>query len=127
MSGFLGRWSQRKLDACEGKPVEPEAPVKAPPLPSVAPPAVPAGTGAPATGEATAKVEAPQEPLPTLEDTRELTPESDFTRFARPGVAPEVRNAAMKKLFADPRFNVMDGLDVYIDDYSKPDPISPEA
>ena len=29
----------------------------------------------------------------------------------------------MKKLFADPRYNVMDGLDVYIDDYSKPDPI----
>ena len=31
----------------------------------------------------------------------------------------------MKKLFADPRYNVMDGLDVYIDDYSKPDPIAP--
>jgi hypothetical protein len=26
----------------------------------------------------------------------------------------------------DPRFNVMDGLDVYIDDYSKPDPIPEE-
>ena len=29
----------------------------------------------------------------------------------------------MKKLFADPHFNVMDGLDTYIDDYGKPDPI----
>jgi hypothetical protein len=38
-------------------------------------------------------------------------------------VEPEVRNAAMKKLFADPHFNVMDGLDTYIDDYSKPDPL----
>ena len=38
-------------------------------------------------------------------------------------MAPEVKNAAMKKLFADPRFNVMDGLDIYIDDYSKPDPM----
>ena len=38
----------------------------------------------------------------------------------------DVRNAAMKKLFADPQFNVMDGLDIYIDDYSKSDPI-PEA
>jgi hypothetical protein len=37
-----------------------------------------------------------------------------------------VKNAAMKKLFADPHFNVMDGLDVYIDDYSKSDPIPPE-
>ena len=38
-------------------------------------------------------------------------------------VAPEVRNAAMKKLFADPQFNVMDRLDTYIDDYSLPDPL----
>ena len=41
-------------------------------------------------------------------------------------VGPEVRNAAMKKLFADPHFNVMDGLDIYIDDYSISEPI-PEA
>jgi hypothetical protein len=39
------------------------------------------------------------------------------------GVDPQVKNAAMKKLFADPHFNVMDGLDTYIDDYGKPDPI----
>jgi hypothetical protein len=26
-------------------------------------------------------------------------------------------------MFGDPHFNVMDGLDTYIDDYSKPDPI----
>ena len=31
----------------------------------------------------------------------------------------------MKKLFADPHFNVMDRLDTYIDDYGKPDPIPP--
>jgi hypothetical protein len=36
-----------------------------------------------------------------------------------------VRNAALKKLFTDPHFNVMDGLDVYIDDYGKPDPCRP--
>jgi hypothetical protein len=29
----------------------------------------------------------------------------------------------MKKLFADPRYNVMDGLDVYTGDYSRPEPI----
>jgi hypothetical protein len=40
-----------------------------------------------------------------------------------PGVDGAVRNAAMKKLFSDPRFNVMDGLDTYIDDYNKPDPL----
>ena len=39
------------------------------------------------------------------------------------GVTPEVKNAAMKKLFADPHFNVMDRMDIYIDDYSQPDPL----
>jgi hypothetical protein len=39
-------------------------------------------------------------------------------------VDPEVRNAAFKKLFhSDPHFNVMDGLDVYIDDYNTPNPL----
>ena len=36
-----------------------------------------------------------------------------------------MRRAALKKLFSDPHFNVMDGLDVYIDDYSKTEPIPP--
>jgi hypothetical protein len=40
-----------------------------------------------------------------------------------PDVSGEVKNAALKKLFGNPHFNVMDGLDVYIDDYSKPDPL----
>lgn len=52
-----------------------------------------------------------------------LTPESDFKRFVARDVDPQVRNAAVKKLFADPHFNVMDGLDIYIDDYSQPDPL----
>ena len=42
------------------------------------------------------------------------------------GVAADVKNAAMKKLFSDPHYNVMDRLDTYIDDYSISDPI-PEA
>jgi hypothetical protein len=66
----------------------------------------------------------PAPPPPTLEDTQALTPASDFRRFVAKDVPPEVRNAAVKKLFADPHFNVMDGLDIYIDDYSKPSPLS---
>ena len=64
-----------------------------------------------------------QPALPSLADTELLTPQSDFTPFMARGVAPEVKNAAMKKLFADPHFNVMDMMDVYVDDYSKPTPI----
>jgi Protein of unknown function (DUF3306) len=65
----------------------------------------------------------PAEPaLPAIDS---LSIESDFTGFMQPGVDESLKRGALKKLFSDPRFNVMDGLDVYIDDYSKPDPIDP--
>jgi len=64
-----------------------------------------------------------EQPLPPVES---LTPDSDFTAFMKPDVDPGVRREALKVLLRDPRFNVMDGLDVYIDDYSKPDPLPPE-
>ena len=38
-------------------------------------------------------------------------------------MAPDVKNAALKTLFTDPHFNVMDGLDIYIDDYTQPSPL----
>lgn len=118
--GFLGRWSRRKLDAKEGKPLEAE-----PARPGVAT-ADAASVEAPAQSAEEVPAELPAEvPAPTLEDVRALTAESDFSRFAARNVASDVKNAAMKKLFADPRYNVMDGLDVYTDDYSKPDPIAP--
>ena len=143
--GFLGRWARRKEAVRKGEeiPAEPERPKEAPsPQPSPAsgrgsgsmiPPPAAGGRGgepvvppSPPRGEGRGEGAAPLEPLPTLEDAQALTNESDFTRFTRPDVAPEVRTAAFKKLFADPHFNVMDGLDVYIDDYGKPDPIPPE-
>jgi hypothetical protein len=67
-------------------------------------------------------VEPPVE-LPPLDS---LTFESDFKAFMGAKVEQSVKRAALKKLFADPRFNVMDGLDTYIDDYTKADPISDE-
>jgi hypothetical protein len=55
-----------------------------------------------------------------------LTPDSDFAVFLREEIGEEVRRKALKTLFADPQFNVMDGLDIYIDDYSIADPIPEE-
>lgn len=52
-----------------------------------------------------------------------LGPDSDFGVFLREEVSETVRRQAMKTLFADPHFNVMDGLDIYIDDYSISEPI----
>jgi len=49
--------------------------------------------------------------------------DSDFTAFLKPDVDETLKRAALKQLFRDPRFNVMDGLDTYIDDYTQPDPI----
>lgn len=132
--GFFARWSRRKAQA-RANPAsaaaqdsergaaqgQPTAPVPAEqPARSTTEAAAPVG----ATGPASAPPADPSPPpLPTLQDVQSLTPQSDFRPFVRPQVAPEVRNAALRKLFADPHFNVMDGLDVYIDDYSRPDPL----
>ena len=64
-------------------------------------------------------------PAPALPPLDSLTFESDFKAFMHAKVEEGVKRAALKKLFADPRFNVMDGLDIYIDDYSKDDPLPP--
>ena len=42
------------------------------------------------------------------------------------GVDDLLRRKALKTLFSDPHFNVMDRMDVYIDDYSIADPLPPD-
>lgn len=139
-TGFLSRWSRRKTDVSQGKPLlEPVAAAKTAPLEVLVVPILPTSDSAEALPATRLTVEksqpnlpnqaetpVPPEPALVLQDTHGLTKDSDFTPFMARGVGSDVRNAAMKKLFADPHFNVMDGLDIYIDDYSKSDPI-PEA
>jgi hypothetical protein len=129
--GFLSRWSRRKTQARQGVALEtPASPQPDPAGASLAPPApalVPAPASLPAQSvDGTAPGAVPPEsakPPPTMADVTHLTRESDFSRFVAPDVDGDVKNAALKKLFGDPHFNVMDGLDIYIDDYSKPDPL----
>jgi hypothetical protein len=115
--GFsLSRWSRRKLEAARAteRAAAPAAP---------APPAV--ATPAP---ELPREQHADTQPRPLeLPAIDSLTFESDFAAFLQPSVDEPLRRQALKKLFSDPRFNVMDGLDVYIDDYGKADPIDPET
>ena len=118
--GFLSRWSRRKVQARTGEPL----PDPLPPAAAV-PPQATASAPLMTTGDPVPAVEATAPPPPTLEDTQTLTPASDFSRFVARDVSPEVRNAAVKKLFADPHFNLMDGLDVYIEDYGATTPILP--
>src|SRR5438046_3367131 len=67
-----------------------------------------------------------QDPAPQLPPLDSLTFESDFKAFMHSKVEEGVKRAALKKLFSDPRFNVMDGLDTYIDDYTKAEPVTEE-
>jgi hypothetical protein len=60
---------------------------------------------------------------PTLADVASLTTTSDYSRFLAAGVDKTVQRAALKKLFSDPRFNLIDGLDIYMGDYSKASPM----
>ena len=93
---FLSRWSRRKNDVRQAEAQPPQKPAVDP----TAPP-------------------------PELPPVESLTPDSDYRPFFHPKVSEDVRRSALKKLFSDPHFNVMDGLDVYIDDYSKSEPIPP--
>lgn len=90
---FMSRWSRLKREAREQAAAKPQA-------------AVPAVD--------------PKAPAPELPPVDQLTIESDFRGFFHPKVDETLRRAALKKLFSDPHFNIMDGLDTYIDDYSQP-------
>jgi hypothetical protein len=125
--GFLRRWARRKTAVREGREPAPtlaETPANTAAVPVgatafIAPQPVPS----PLQTQAETAAE-PARPLPTLEDVAALDADSDFSAFVARGVDQAVRRGALKKLFADPHFNVMDRLDVYIDDYNKPSPVS---
>ena len=144
--GYLSRWSRRKAQARQGlpEPVPPsdaEANALAVTRPDTGAAAQRAGGNAEVASTLSADVvgsmpAAPTAPVapaaevavapppPTLDDVERLPADApDFSRFVAHDVQPEVKNAALKKLFSDPHFNRMDGLDVYIDDYGKPDPL----
>ncbi len=120
-AGFsLRRWSRRKLAAARAAP--PAGTVPGAPAPLEQRPVPPAAASA--TG--TAAVDATTPATSVLPPPETLTFDSDFTAYLQPKVEEAVKRKALRALFRDPRFNVMDGLDVYIDDYSIPDPISAE-
>jgi hypothetical protein len=120
-AGFsLKRWSRRKLEATR---LAREA--SAPPIVGTA--ADPAAAQPPTEVAATLPSTSPAVSAePELPPVASLSFESDFSVFLQPKVEEGLKREALKKLFSDPRFNVMDGLDTYIDDYSRPDPISDE-
>lgn len=100
---FLKRWSRRKQAAAGG---------------------LAADTG-PIKSSLIASGEIEPEPIeadvpPQLPPVEALDFDSDFSGFMHSKVDPQTRNAALKKLFASPHYQVSDGLDVYVGDYSAP-------
>jgi len=118
-NNFLSRWSRKKAGLTEETTSAPStAPIAKVPEPLLEE----------ANKEANQATSAPdlvqQPPPPTIEDVEKIDVKApDFSAFMRPDVDPLVQQAALKKMFSDPHFNVMDGLDIYIDDYTKSDPI----
>ena len=121
MAGFLNRWAKKKAGLESSEPsnddVQPDSKLTQTSSDVQAP------VRENQTGESTTAKASEQEQMPTLEDVLKLTKDSDYSAYVKPGIDPSVQQAALQKLFSDPRYNVMDGLDIYIDDYSKPDPI----
>jgi len=104
----LKRWSQRKSAAAREIPAAPNP--------------VPATSGPAATAVAESAPAPPVEAAP-LPPVGSLTFESDFSAFMQPKVAEDTKRAALRRLFSDPSFNVMDGLDIYVGDYTQADPM----
>lgn len=99
---FLGRWSRRKQRARSGQDAPPE-------------PTPPEGTVTP-DGDKPAERVLTDEDMPPLDS---LDEDSDYSEFLSPGVSESLRNAALRKMFLSPKFNVVDGLDDYADDFTK--------
>ena len=102
-SEFFARWSKASLTPATGS-VVPAAPAVALPDDAVLPVRAPGSLNA--------------------DDAALLTEASDFKPFMAAGVDEGVRRLALKRLFADPQFNIMDGLDIYVGDYNSFTPMS---
>ena len=131
-AGFsLRRWSRRKLAAAREAPSTTEPPQATVPSAGTARP-VAAGSGEPLAANAAPSPQGIPETVPSGTPAEPLAPveslsfESDFRPYLQPKVDESLRRQALRRLFEDPHFNVMDGLDIYVGDYSQPDPIPPE-
>ena len=134
--GFFQRWSRLKTEPAEPAvqaspgPGSPALTPAAPPglAPQAAPqlaPALPSAGAAPHTVRGDQQLDGDGAPPRRLgmEDVAQLHRGSDYSAFVARGVDKAVQRSALKKLFADPHFNSGDGLDLYMGDYNKPDPI----
>lgn len=113
-AGVLARWSRRKLLAQTKRTGDGATRATG---------AMPVHPSPPAAAEAQAVGEAAAREAPTMQELESLDHNADLRRFIAREVDESVRCAALRKIFEDPRFNVMDGLDTYVDDYNVSSPV----
>lgn len=106
---FLGRWSRRKRHA-RTHPEHKES------------------AESPVTEQFDAGITEESEPERVLTDEdmpplESLDQDSDYSGFLSPGVSDALRNAALKRMFLSPKYNIVDGLDDYADDFTKFEPL----
>jgi hypothetical protein len=106
---FFSRWSRQKTLNRELEQARDAAVAKAP---------------LPAEAEAVPVPKPPVEgaqavDLPTQADAEALDVGADVSRFLQSGVTDAIKGAALKKLFADPAYNVISDMDDYVEDYSQ--------
>lgn len=94
---FLSRWSRRKAEATEGVPDTDTAPESETVVP---------------TPDPQSKTDADMPPVESIDES------TDMRDFFSPEVSERLRQAAFRKLFQLPQFNIVDGLDDYDDDFT---------
>lgn len=105
VTGFMQRWSRRKIDAESEAIKELEQEKKSANI-------VPTGPKAEEY-----KTDADMPPI------EQLTEESDFSDFLSPKVSEALRKQALRKLFHMPSMNIVDGLDDYAEDFTSFSPL----
>jgi hypothetical protein len=114
--GFLSRWSRRKRAAAESAPAEPASPAAEAP-PTDEPPEAAPGCPIP---------NLPEIDLASLPRIEELTAESDFALFLRPGVPAALRSAALRRMWSlDPAIRDFIGPVDYQWDFNTPGGLPP--
>jgi hypothetical protein len=113
---FLSRWARLKKESRERPPgqdaVAPPGPAEEAPRAAEAD-AAPDGAAAPVE-DASQDVEPAVPELPSLDS---LTEESDFAPFMHSSVDPALRRSALRKMFRNPKYAIVDPLDPYRADY----------
>jgi hypothetical protein len=97
---FLERWSRRKRGATDA---EEAGSIVAGPEPAAA---------REAEAETPPLADADLPPIESLGD------DDDYSDFLSEGVSESLRQAALRRLFRSPKFNVTDGLDDYAEDFT---------